>query len=317
MVKVFIPAPNEDWIGDITTSEFCSKTLHQIVSNHAEAEIIFLYSKWIWNHVPFETLVTKPCITTVHHIVPEKARQFDFTNFDRFTDVYHVPNGKTEEMLRRYTNKRIKILPYWINQDRWYATDDDTVSNDKIILASFQRDTEGSSLGPFCVPKPKLEKGPDIFVDIVRRFRRDEVIPLVPGWRRDYIKDALASDYDLISSDGKLAHGEMNALYNDVRKNSGYYLVTSRYEGGPQAIIEAAQTRTKILSTDVGVAPDVLHPDCICHSVDDFERKIRSNAIEHTVEFNFQKVQELKMDNIIPVYDEFIKDVFNEKAACQ
>ena len=41
------------------------------------------------------------------------------------------------------------------------------------------------------------------------------------------------------------------------------YLVTSRIEGGPQAIMEAAISKTPILSTDVGVASEILHNDSI------------------------------------------------------
>ena len=42
----------------------------------------------------------------------------------------------------------------------------------------------------------------------------------------------------------------VNKLYNIL----DLYLVTSRIEGGPQAILECALTKTPILSTDVGVA---------------------------------------------------------------
>ena len=41
------------------------------------------------------------------------------------------------------------------------------------------------------------------------------------------------------------------------------YIVSSRYEGGPQAILECATTKTPIISTDVGIAASVLHEDSI------------------------------------------------------
>ena len=52
---------------------------------------------------------------------------------------------------------------------------------------------------------------------------------------------------------------ELNELYNCL----DLYIVSSRYEGGPQAIFECALTKTPIISTNVGVAPEVLSPNSI------------------------------------------------------
>ena len=46
----------------------------------------------------------------------------------------------------------------------------------------------------------------------------------------------------------------INDLYNIL----DLYIVSSRIEGGPQAIMEAAYTKTPIVSTDVGVASEIL-----------------------------------------------------------
>jgi glycosyltransferase involved in cell wall biosynthesis len=46
----------------------------------------------------------------------------------------------------------------------------------------------------------------------------------------------------------------LNELYNIL----DIYIVSSRVEGGPQAIVESAITKTPIVSTDVGVASQVL-----------------------------------------------------------
>lgn len=312
MISVFMPAPGEEWIGDITTNEFKSNTRHKIVNNPKNADIIYLYSKWIWNRIPLDVLKSKFCITTVHHIVPEKQNIDDFKNYDLFTDIYHVPNKTTAKQLSSYTKKNCVLLPYWINTDKWNVSKNiHSIQNPNksIILASFQRDTEGSSIGHGKAPLPKLEKGPDVFVDIVKKFQRHEVIPFIPGWRRNFIVENLKNDYDIITSN-KLPDAQMNSYYNAVRENNGYYLVTSKYEGGPQAIIEAAQTKVKILSTDVGIAKDILHPDCICSNVEEFVEKIKTNAIEHTVEFNYDNVQNFDMKKIVPLYDDFLQKVF-------
>ena len=59
----------------------------------------------------------------------------------------------------------------------------------------------------------------------------------------------------------------VNKLYNIL----DLYLVTSRIEGGPQAILECALNKTPILSTDVGVASEILDPKSI-FKPEDFEK---------------------------------------------
>ena len=52
---------------------------------------------------------------------------------------------------------------------------------------------------------------------------------------------------------------EINELYNILN----LYIVSSRVEGGPQAILECGITNTPIISTDVGVASEILSPKSI------------------------------------------------------
>ena len=51
----------------------------------------------------------------------------------------------------------------------------------------------------------------------------------------------------------------LNKLYNIL----DLYIVSSRIEGGPQAIIECGLSKTPIISTDVGVASEILSPKSI------------------------------------------------------
>ncbi|MFQ5419145.1 MAG: glycosyltransferase, partial [Anaerolineae bacterium] len=56
-----------------------------------------------------------------------------------------------------------------------------------------------------------------------------------------------------------LSHETINQLYNLL----DLYLVTSRSEGGPRAILEAAAANCKIISTPVGLAGDVLEQTAV------------------------------------------------------
>ena len=46
----------------------------------------------------------------------------------------------------------------------------------------------------------------------------------------------------------------LNELYNCLN----LYVVSSRVEGGPQSIMECASTMTPLISTDVGIANEIL-----------------------------------------------------------
>ena len=64
------------------------------------------------------------------------------------------------------------------------------------------------------------------------------------------------------------------------------YVVGSRCEGGPQAILECAATKTPIVSTDVGIASEILSDSCVFNvdnhtyfpSVDDVEHAYNTVA---------------------------------------
>ena len=69
----------------------------------------------------------------------------------------------------------------------------------------------------------------------------------------------------------------LNELYNCL----DLYIVASRIEGGPQAILECAANKTPIVSTDVGVASEILSNESI-FNIENF-----SNSIPN-VEFAYQ-----------------------------
>ena len=77
---------------------------------------------------------------------------------------------------------------------------------------------------------------------------------LLAGKRRQYIISKLIeNDIDFTYFE-MASNKKLNELYNSL----DLYIVTSRFEGGPQAIFECALTKTPIISTNVGVAPEIL-----------------------------------------------------------
>ena len=191
-----------------------------------------------------------------------------------------VVDGYTKEQLERLTDKEIISIPFWVNQENLFHIDKKInlrkkygFKDDDYIIGSFQRDTEGSDL-----LSPKLIKGPDIFVDLVNRLNKTKNIKiLLSGTRRQYVINNLEKHeipyeyFEMVQID------QLNEFYNIL----DLYLVSSRLEGGPQAVLECAATKTPIISTDVGVASEILHPNSI-YSLDNFEDA--EPMVEHAYE---------------------------------
>ena len=197
-MKVFCLAPNEDWVCDRFAREW--RALNQDISTDDpyQADVIWLLADWCWNQMPINLLRDKKVVCTVHHIVPNKfdaQKQKNFLERDRFVDLYHVPSTKTYDQVSSITNRSIVYHPFWVNQHIWKKLDSKDelrkkygLSPDAYVVGSFQRDTEGADL-----KTPKLEKGPDIFVNYVSRLRDvgKNVHVLLAGWRRHYVISAL------------------------------------------------------------------------------------------------------------------------------
>jgi glycosyltransferase involved in cell wall biosynthesis len=292
-MKVFVLAPQEDWICDRLAKEWYESFPEISTRNPYEADVIWILAGWCWNHLPQDLLRSKKVIVTEHHIVPEKfnvLKHQDFVNRDQFVDAYHVPCKKTKDQIKNLTLKPVYSNPFWVNENIWFNIDkkkcrsDLNFPQDKFLIGSFQRDTEGSDLNA-----PKLEKGPDLFVEVVKKFsqERDDVCVILGGWRRCYLTNRLNElNIDYIYK--RLPDFEiLNKMYNSL----DLYIVSSRHEGGPQSIVECAMTRTPIVSTDVGLASELMNSISIS-SYENLHKAIPDS------DYLYQKCNQLKMSEL-------------------
>lgn len=260
-MKVFALPAGEDWVVDRFVHEWNELNSAVATKSPADADILWCVAGWCWNHLPPHVLASKPVVLTVHHIDPTKFGEPQYDEFltrDKFVDVYHVPCGRSAQVLRRLTKKPIFVQPFWVNTRIWSPQDKDTCREqcdlpaDKFLIGSFQRDTEG-----FDLKTPKLAKGPDVFCDVVEQFgrsKRHDVFVVLAGWRRQYVMTRLAAAGIPYKYFDRPSFDVVNRLYNAL----DLYIVGSRYEGGPQALFECAATFTPVISTPVGAAEDIL-----------------------------------------------------------
>lgn len=284
-MKIYINKINESWIVDRVKKEWFEANADITTKVIFRSNIIWIIAPWTWKKIPKSQLESKKVICSHYHFDFENFNKKDFYELDRFVDEYHVISLKTKHQLQNLTDKKITSIPFWVNQNIFFEIEDKEklrkkwdIGKKEFLIGSFQRDTEGSDL-----ISPKLIKGPDIFIEIIKKYYMGDknLTVILTGKRREYVitqlKD-LGVNYKYFEM---INFNDLNELYNIL----DLYLVTSRIEGGPQAILECAYTKTPILSTDVGVASEILSPE----SIYEFESYINAKVDTKTAHKNSLK----------------------------
>jgi len=265
-MKIYINKVKESWIIDRVRKEWYQHNKDISTNRISSADTIWVAANWVWKKIPKKHLESKKVLNSVYHIDFSKftkSDEKDFYKLDKYVDEYHVISKKTQIQLEQLTDKKITSIPFWVNQNIWYSLKEKSNLRKKYgfnendwLVGSFQRDTEGSDL-----ITPKLIKGPDIFFNIISKMHKDNsnLRIVLSGTRRQYLVKKL-EDANIPFKYFEMA--SLKAL-NDLYNILDLYLVTSRLEGGPQAILECAHSQTPILSTDVGVASEILHESAI------------------------------------------------------
>ena len=310
-LNIFCHIPRENWVVDRLGLEYGMHSKHNISHTqiNQNTDIIWLFAGWCWNHINIETLKNFYTVCTEHHIVKskfEKEKKSVFLERDPYVDHYLTYTEETKDFISKYTNKPITIIPHWINEFLWKKYEKSIVRkelnipDDRYIISSFQRDTEG-----FDLKTPKLEKGPDIFVEKVSQINSfKKVHVLLGGWRRQYVIKRLKElniDYTYI---------ELPTIetINKMYCASDLYLMSSREEGGPQSIFEASYLEIPILSTIAGQAKNILDEKCLY----EFEENIDNEKLKESlncVKYNKERVELFKIQKHMCVYDKFFDEV--------
>lgn len=150
------------------------------------------------------------------------------------------------------------------------------INPESLLIGNFFRDSSMDDLG-----RPKKQKGADLFLELLIGARASgvPVHAVLAGPRRHWILARLRehgiphtyagvrTEHDDLESN-TLSLEDIAELYRCL----DLYLVPSRWEGAPNAVLEAAVGGTPIIGTPVGQIPDILPPEVIfqglCDGVD-------------------------------------------------
>jgi hypothetical protein len=306
----------QKWICDTLKEEFLKEFPNITTRKAQEANIIWYLAPWNYQHIPInfckeqwiEKLKKSKVIFTQHHIDEMKLdsleTQFDFMK--TYSTKLHAICTKTLIDLKKYIPEKKNIMSakhLWINENIFYEITNKKIirqkyklSSEGFFVGSFQKDTEGNQ------NKPKLSKGPDLFVNIVKDMFKtnNKITVILTGTRRHYIINELNKAKVPYVYFEMLSIEEINELYNCL----DLYIVSSRCEGGPRSIIEAGLCRIPIISTNVGIADDFLSKESLFDKNNWITYK---NAIPNP-DYTQEKINSIKLKNYIREFKDYIID---------
>lgn len=126
------------------------------------------------------------------------------------------------------------------------------IPEDAVVVGSFQKDGLGWGDGM----EPKLIKGPDIFIDAMAALKAKglPVMAFLTGPARGFVKQGLDKlGIPFVHTYAK-NHLDLVSCYHAL----DLYFVTSREEGGPMGLMESMASGVPVISTSVGMAPDLI-----------------------------------------------------------
>jgi glycosyltransferase involved in cell wall biosynthesis len=232
------------------------------------------------------------------------VKQPEFALGQTWVDLWVARSTEALEQFQQLGLSAVHI-PYTIDARLFFPIGDKKalrrefgIPEEAYVIANFHRDTEGVDL-----KTPKFQKAPEMMVAILKHVRDAGVRfhVLLAGPRRHWIRKELTREQIPFTFVGKggidgddfgkniLSREKLNRLYNAA----DLHLVPSRWEGGPQSVMEAAACRIKQLSPPIGVARDILEPESLFRSAEGAARKISEDArgglLDDTIENQFQR----------------------------
>ncbi len=157
--------------------------------------------------------------------------------------------------------EKVFLIPIAINPDFFHpqsahskknARDHYGIPQDAVVIGSFQKDGIGWGEGEV----PKLIKGPDVFLEALRILKESvpELFVLLSGPARGYVKKGLERLKIPYKHVYLKNYPQIDLLYQCL----DLYIIASREEGGPKAVLESMVCGVPLVTTRVGQAMDMV-----------------------------------------------------------
>lgn len=250
-------------------------------------------------------------ILTWYHVAPEQLEIKDkIPEIIKNVDFVHTASSTEFKQLVKLgvPKEKIKVVPIGIelkyfkvltNEEKEQKKIKLGIPNSTIVIGSFQKDGNGWGEGN----EPKLIKGPDIFCDTVEILAKNyNIFVILSGPARGYVKNRLTEAN--IPFKHFLFERPEDAwqLFNIL----DLYIISSREEGGPKAITESMASGVALVSTPVGMAPDVIVNNVNGIMIDTFDAKDLARAAKSIIDN--KKIRETIIANGIKTAEDYSWD---------
>ena len=233
----------------------------------AAKQIVHFGSQYMWCAWGPHLSRTNRFVTSFFHGKPEDgpdvARHIDeFLRHEPHLSKIVASNSLLRERLTGWGVDPAKIAQIPIGVDTsGFAPPDEAarqaartrfgIPDGTLCIGSFQKDGVGWGDGM----EPKPIKGPDLFIAAVRELAKDlPVFVLLTGPARGFVKAGLEAAGIPFAHVYLKDYSEVRHTYHAL----DLYLVTSREEGGPMALMESMSSHVPVVSTPVGMSPDLI-----------------------------------------------------------
>lgn len=234
------------------------------VDKHMRKKILHYGSKHIFfqkNGFKIPPPSNKIVVTWFHVTPGDKTLEY-IPPAMKYIDILHTSCSATSNILIEYGAMKEKtiVIPLGVDTERFKPPVEYEYNNirkklripkDRICIGSFQKDGVGWGEGL----EPKMIKGPDILCDVLEELNKEfSIHVLLTGPARGYVKNRLQKSK--ISFNHYYLKDYLDIV--DYYKALDLYIVSSRAEGGPKAVLEAMACGVPLVTTNVGMVNDVI-----------------------------------------------------------
>jgi len=240
-----------------------------VFANFCENQCVFLGSH-------FDLLLTEKWLSRKNRLATAYFHGKPGTGIDEFDVSYErlcVNHNKIQRIQVSYSEmrdvilesgiapKKVFLIPIAINLDYFQMQSSQSrkkmraelgIPESAQVIGSFQKDGVGWGDGR----DPKLIKGPDVFLKTVEilKSKVPELFVLLSGPARGYMKTGLERLGIPYVHKYQKSYSDIGKMFQAL----DLYIIPSREEGGPKAVLESMASGVPLVSTRVGQAMDLI-----------------------------------------------------------
>ncbi len=305
-VKIYITGGEQaGWALDMEVKQLTSalQNIPSVIIANSPEDADVIYSVWweIFRRIPVSILNRKYVICSMCN---RPFHEFTQPHFSVLLPLIDLVVAQSAEAMQELQSVGVNCVyaPYTLDtsifsliREKHLLRAKYHLPQDAYILGNFHRDSEGANLA-----MPKQQKGVDILFEMIRLVWRSHhnIHVLLAGPRRHWLRYQLENAHIPYTFIGHMTQNDdwnINILtlpqINELYHCLDLAVVSSRWEGAPRTLMEAAATKTKAISTNVGIATDLLTEKCRYDNFIDganlIKKDIESNDLAETIEQHY------------------------------